>query len=107
MSIMRCGHCDSPWDSDWIEHCPVCGPPPGYDVFDFDGTGIYELQRDDEDAFYANDEEAWLAFINDLGYLKDERAIACAVKLLENWMPYMTKVMRGDIAVKPPIRRRT
>lgn len=24
MSIMRCEHCDRPWDSDEIEACPRC-----------------------------------------------------------------------------------
>lgn len=66
-----------------------------WDLFDHDGTGILELQRDDESDYFASDEEAWQHVMN-LARMGDLYAISDLLELLNNWRPYMLKVMRGE-----------
>lgn len=74
----------------------------GMDLFDHNGTGILELQRDDEAALFTDDDDAWAYFVHRLE-LAQERAghdndcaIEMAISLLNNWRPYMAAVMRGE-----------
>lgn len=73
----------------------------GMDLFDHNGTGILELQRDDELAEYADDDAAWDDFIYSLENAQRKApehacAVEMAISLLNNWRPYMASVMRGE-----------
>jgi hypothetical protein len=68
----------------------------GWDLFDHDGTGILELQKDDEAAVFESDDAAWKHVIGRLKNNFDPAAVAAAVALLENWRPLIHDVMRGE-----------
>jgi hypothetical protein len=69
----------------------------GWDLFDHDdGTGILELQRDDEAAVFDSDDAAWKHVIGRLKSNFDPASVTAAVALLENWRPLMHDVMRGE-----------
>jgi hypothetical protein len=74
----------------------------GYNVFDHNGTGYLELQRDDDEAIFADDDAAWAEFIGVLEALQSQQRseyrmpLEMAVELLKNWREPMARVMRGQ-----------
>jgi hypothetical protein len=73
----------------------------GYEVFDHNGTGYLELQRDDEEAIFDDDDAAWTEFIGVLEMLQGQQSseygmpLEMAISLLNNWREPMARVMRG------------
>ena len=69
----------------------------GMDLFDVNNSGILELQKEDAVCDYESDDDAWLDFINILSSSeKNDAARAMAVRLLENWRPYMANLARDE-----------
>ena len=56
----------------------------GWDLYNVDGNGRLELQRDDEAGVFDSDAEAWSDFIAGL-YHGDRDSIHAALRLLSNW----------------------
>lgn len=74
----------------------------GYDLFDVDGTGILELQRDDEAAVFPDDDAAWRAFLDTLAWYGNHPVCYFAHRLLENWRPHMARLMREGVLKEAP-----
>ena len=56
--MMACHDNDAEWVEAIIEECGVEACERGWDVFDFDGTGMLEVTKIDEVYLFEDDEEA-------------------------------------------------